>query len=304
MLYSYDSATLQLTQTRIQRESTSWANDTSTSYGYDPAGNVTSAADSVTGNNQCFQYDYLARLTAAWAQGSATCPGTPPGASGLGGPAPYQQTLSYDTLGTSQVTTGNITDSTLITGSGSSATTTDTSYSYPAAGASRPHAAAGYTTTMGGTGVGTTQTWTAPGQLATSVTGGTTTAYSWNGGGAAPDQLFSVTAGSKRATYRYDASGNLTVVQDTSGGTTTSTLYLPGEELTAVGSTVTGTRYYALGGQTIAARTPAGVTWLMADPQAGWIGRRQGPSGMRRQGTSRTAQSVMCMYSRMQLELE
>jgi len=269
MLYSYDGASLRLTQTRIQREANSWANDTNTSYAYDSAGNVTSATDPVSGDNQCFQYDYLARLTAAWAQPSATCASGPPGASGLGGPAPYQQTLTYDNGGTANGstsgTTGNITDSTLVTGSGSSATTTDISYAgqYPAYGAAQPHAPTGYTTTTNGNAVATSQTWTAPGQLSSTATGGTTTSYNWNGTGAVPGQLASVTAGSTTTSYRYDASGNLLVRKDGS----TSRLYLPGEELSASGSTVSATRYYSLGGQVIAARTSStALSWLFADP--------------------------------------
>ncbi len=269
MLYSYDGASLRLTQTRIQREANSWANDTDTSYTYDSAGNVTSATDSVTGDNQCYQYDYLARLTVAWAQPSATCASSPPGASGLGGPAPYRQTLSYDNRGaangSTSGTTGNITDSTLITGSGSSATTADISYAdqYPAYGAAQPHAAAGYTTTTNGNAVASSQTWTKPGQLASITTGGTTSSYNWNGTGMVPGQLAAITAGSTTTSYRYDASGNLLVRKDGS----TSRLYLPGEELSASGSTISATRYYSLGGKVIAARTGStAVTWLFSDP--------------------------------------
>jgi RHS repeat-associated protein len=277
MLYSYDGASLRLTQTRIQRQSNSWANDTSTRYTYDPAGNVTSATDPVTGDNQCYAYDYLARLTAAWAQPSATCPSTPstpstpPGASGLGGPAPYQQTLSYDNGGTANGstngTTGNITDSTLITGTGSGATTTDVSYQghYPAYGTAHPHAPASYTTTTtNGNAAATTQAWTAPGQLASTTTGTTTpTTYNWNGTGAVPGQLASVTTGTTTTSYRYDASGNLLIVKDGP----TARLYLPGQELSATGTTLTATRYYSLGGHLIAARTgPTAPTWLFSDP--------------------------------------
>ena len=174
----------------------------------------------------------------------------------------------YDNGGTANAstsgTTGNITDSTLITGSGSSATTTDISYAgnYPAYGAAQPHAPAGYTTTNGNA-VATSQTWTAPGQLSSTATGGTTTSYNWNGTGAVPGQLASVIAGSTTTSYRYDASGSLLVRKDGS----TSRLYLPGEELSASGSTVSATRYYSLGGKVIAARTSStALSWLFADP--------------------------------------
>ncbi|MHB1596299.1 MAG: RHS repeat protein [Streptosporangiaceae bacterium] len=267
--YTYDPATRRLGGTTIASQvNGTWPAISSTTYGYDPAGNITSAADSVTGDNQCYTYDYLARLTAAWAQASATCPATPPGASGLGGPAPYQQTLTYNTAGTASGstsgTTGNITATTLITGSGTTAATTQTAYTYPAGGAAQPHAATSYTTTTGGTPATTTQTWTPDGQLATTTTGNATTSYNWNAGGAPPGQLYTLTTGTgTTVSYRYDASGNLLLRND--GGTIT--LYLPGEELTATGTTVTATRYYTLGGRTIAARTPTSLYWLFANPQ-------------------------------------
>jgi RHS repeat-associated protein len=267
-LDSYDPATAQLTQSRIQRETTNWANDSNLAYTYNPAGNLTSATDSVTGSNQCYTYDYLARLSAAWTQPSAACSASPPGASGLGGPTPYQQTLSYDNGGTANGstngTTSDITGSTLITGTGTGATTTQVSYTYPAYGAAQPHAPTGYTTTTNGNTTTTTQAWTAPGQLASTTTSGTTTSYNWNGTGMPPGQLASVTTTTAATTsYRYDASGNLLIVKDGA----TATLYLPGEELSATGSTVTATRYYSLGGQVIAARTsPTSLIWLFSDP--------------------------------------
>ena len=263
--HTYEPATLRLAGTIIARQADNWASDTSITYGYDHAGNITSASDPATGNNQCYQYDYLTRLTAAWAQPAATCPATPPGASGLGGPAPYQQTLTYDNGGTSggstSGTTSQITAATLITGSGGTAATTQTSYTYPGYGATQPHAPASRTTTTNGNTATTSQTWTAPGQLASTTTGSTTTSYNWNAGGATPGQLAAIT-GPATTNYRYDAAGDLRVVQDGA----TSTLYLPDEELTATGSTLTATRYYTLGGQPIAARTPAALTWLLDDP--------------------------------------
>ena len=242
------------------------ADDTDITYSYDQYGNVLSATDSVTGDDQCYQYDYLDRLTAAWSQGTASCASGPPGASGIGGPAPYQQVISYDADGTADGstsgTTGNITSSDLITGTGADATTTtDASYTYP--GSAQPHAPASASTTLNGTKATTTNTWTAAGQLASTATGnGATTTYNWSGTGAPPDQLASVTTGSSTTTYRYDASGNLLLVDD--GGTTT--LYLPDTEVTASGSTVTATRYYTLGGQIIAARTSTSeLSWLFGN---------------------------------------
>jgi RHS repeat-associated protein len=275
---NYDTATRRPSTSTIQQEvpgATGWTNLTNTTFNYDHAGNLTGDDDSLTGDHQCYTYDYLARLTAAWTQPSAcpANPSTPPGATGLGsGPAPYQQTLSYDTSasanGTVGGTTGRVTDSTLITVAGSTATSTDVSYvgQYPAYGGSQPHAPTSYTTTTGGTTVATAQSWTPDGQLSTSGS----TSYNWNGAGMPPGQLATVSSGGTvTAGYRYDASGNLLLEKDGSA----STLFLPDEELYATGSTITGTRYYTLGdgGRPVAARTSpnagSSLYWLFSDPQ-------------------------------------
>lgn len=284
---NYDTATRRPSTSTIEQEvpgATGWTKVTNTTFNYDNAGNLTGDDDSLTGDHQCYTYDYLARLTASWTQPS-NCPAnpsTPPGATGLGsGPAPYQQTLSYDTSasanGTTGGTTGRVTDSTLITVAGSTATTTDVSYGgrYPAYGSSQPHAPTSYATTTGGTTVTTPQTWTPDGQLSTVGTGTTATSYNWNGGGMPPGQLATVSSGSTTTSYRYDASGNLLLEKDGSA----STLFLPDEELYATGSTITGTRYYTLGGhgKPVAARTSpnagSSLYWLFSD--------RQGTSNVR-----------------------
>jgi RHS repeat-associated protein len=77
---------------------------------------------------------------------------------------------------------------------------------------------------------------------------------SWDNEG----HLASVTDSAGTSSYIYDAGGNRLIGKDPGG----VTAYLPGFELRKVGSTVTATRYY--GG--VAARTPAGLTWLASDP--------------------------------------
>jgi YD repeat-containing protein len=52
--------------------------------------------------------------------------------------------------------------------------------------------------------------------------------------------------------YVYDASGNL--LQQTDGTTTTTTLYLPDEQITDANGTISGVRYYSIGGITVAGR--------------------------------------------------
>lgn len=281
----YNQQTLQLQSTTIDRQSTGEALDSDLTYNYDDAGNITSATDSVTGDNQCYQYDYLSRLTAAWSQASSNCPSQVPSASGLGGPAPYEQQLTYNTTGTANSstngTTGLITNNTLITVSGSTATTTATTMGYPGNGNSQPHAPISEGISVnGGTPSEPTLSWNPDGTLAQIGTSSTTTlSNSWGADGMIPGQLSASTtpngSGTIATNYRYDASGNLLIRQDApSSGTTTTTLYLPDEEITSSGGTLaTATRYYTDDGQIIAARTGVNsqspsqsVDWLLADP--------------------------------------
>ncbi len=61
--------------------------DLDTGYSYDSYGNITSAGEWVAGDYQCYQYDYLDRLTAAWSQSSSGCHGhARRAAPGIGGP--------------------------------------------------------------------------------------------------------------------------------------------------------------------------------------------------------------------------
>ncbi|MEU9115492.1 hypothetical protein AB0D04_27840 [Streptomyces sp. NPDC048483] len=70
------------------------------SYGYDPAGNITSISDvSRSGTDtQCFTYDYLRRLTEGWTQDEKACAGAP-AKDHIAGPAPFWQSYAYDKAG-------------------------------------------------------------------------------------------------------------------------------------------------------------------------------------------------------------
>jgi RHS repeat-associated protein len=276
--YDYNPVTGALGQMTLSRQSNDWAADSDVSYAYNNDGSLISADDSATDNNQCYVYDSLSRLTAAWSQGTP-CPADPttaPAASGIGGPAPYEQTTTYDDQGTGNDGTtesiSDITGTTLITGTSPAQTTTATTYGYPYYGSAQPHTPVQESTSVnGGTATVDDLTWTGqqPGYLTgIASAGGTSVAsYDWDGAKAVPGQLYWATTGSGKNTvttnYRYDADGNLLIVADGS----VSTLYLPGEELTANGSAVTATRYYTVGSQVIAARNPAGLSWLIPNQQ-------------------------------------
>ncbi len=94
-------------------------------YEYDPAGNVTRIVDTAVGDNQCFRYDQLRRLTEAWSAPSG-CSAAPALAS-IGGPAPYWHSYTVDEV-------GNRTRDIQHAGGGDTTRT----YTYPPAGAAQP----------------------------------------------------------------------------------------------------------------------------------------------------------------------
>jgi len=219
-------------------------------YSYDPAGNLTKAADTPqTGgaDTQCFGYDYLRRLSEAWTPSSGECDAAPV-AGALGGPAPYWTGYDYDL-------TGNRTAQTSHDPAGGPDTVRTSTY--PAGGAPKPH---GLTQVTGaGSGVGAYgydaagNTTSRPGPAGTQ-----TLSYDAEG------RLATITGGGQNSSVVYDADGGRLVTHDSTG----STAYLPdGMELHAdTAGQVTATRYYTCGGTTIGMRTPAGVTWLATDP--------------------------------------
>jgi RHS repeat-associated protein len=250
--YSYDPVTMRVSSYNVQSAGTpAWL--ANTWYSYDDAGNITKISDLLeqggygADDTQCFGYDHLRRLTQAWTPDSNDCTSAP-SVPGLGGPAPYWLSWTFDPV-------GNRTSQTNHTAGGDQTT----NYSYPQPGQPRPHALqstsgaqagsygydnAGNTTTRPGPfGGQQTLTWDPEGHLAT------------------------LTEGSQTSSYLYDASGNRLFTRDSTG----TTLHLPmGVELHAAtgGGVVTCTRVYSHAGQTVATRTTTGgLTWLFTDHQ-------------------------------------
>lgn len=252
--YQYETGTRRLINTFLSRGG---SRDTDVTYTYDKAGNPTSAIDRPTGGQvdaQCYAYDGLNRLSAAWTPADASCAAAP-SAANLGGPAPYWLSYTYDDAGnrTSEV-------STTATG------TTTRAYSYPAPGSPRPHAVTSVTQSGVG-GAGTSSfTYDAAGNTKTrTVAGQSTQTLTWDGEG----KMTSVAqAGTTTSGEIYDPSGNR-IVRKEKGVTT---VYLPwGQELTLDTTTgaVSTRRYYSFNGQTIAFRVASGasgVSTLITDP--------------------------------------
>ncbi|MGW4033873.1 RHS repeat-associated core domain-containing protein [Streptomyces sp. NPDC004838] len=263
------------------------AKDSRTSY--DQAGNVLSTTDTAdTGSTattdvQCYAYDGQKRLSEVWtpAATAATAAGsgtvgmaTPeyngsvpsacaaaPGASPLGGPAPYWTSYTIDKIGnrTKEVRHDTGLDA-----------TKDVTRTYGYADANQngvkneagdggPHALTKVTEqTPTGTQV-STYAYDQSGNTTQRTTGGDTQTLTWNPEGkvtkiAEPDDPTTPNQNeATETTFLYDANGNRLKRKDPSG----TTIYLPDTELhlPAGGTTRTATRYYTHAGKTVAVRT-------------------------------------------------
>lgn len=214
-------------------------------YEFDPMGGIKAVSEEVEGDHQCFRHDYLRRLVEAWTPESGDCDATPT-RDGLGGPAPYWQSWSFDEIG-NRVTE---TDHAL-------ASPATTEYHYPQAGSPQPHALLSTSGAVTGT-----YTYDEAGNTLTRPTAdaGTQT-LTWDPEGL----LASSTDDSGETTFVYDADGNRLLRRDPEG----TTLYLPQQELrwtAATGARAT-TRYYEHAGHTVAVRTTAGLAWSFTDHQ-------------------------------------
>lgn len=192
-------------------------------------------------DNQCFAYDHLQNLTAAWTTTGSSCPTTPTSTT-IGGPAPYWSSYTIDPA------TGNRTSSTAnpITATGTASTRT---YAYPAPGDPRPHAVSQIADSAGTSSFGYDadgNTTTRPGQ---------TLAYNEQG------KPTSITTGTATQNNVYDADGNLMLEVDSKTG---NTAHFGQTELhTPVGSsTITATRTYSVGDIPVAERISA-VTYFI-----------------------------------------
>ncbi|WP_426633817.1 ricin-type beta-trefoil lectin domain protein [Planosporangium sp. 12N6] len=240
-----DEATGRLTQlsTGIQTGASTWTEKLTENYTYNPAGQVTSIAETTAGevvSNQCFSYDGLRQLTEAWTTTATSCQTTPSQAV-VGGPDPYWTSYRYDTIGNRTTDTTHI-----ATGD------TTRSYTYPAAKTARPHAVTSVTATTGTSSytydeAGNTKTRNLAGKPGQTLT--------WDFEG----HLASIADSAGTASYLYDAAGNRLIARDASG----TTLYLAGTEVRrdAAGA-ISATRFY---GSTAVRTNPGGLTWLAAD---------------------------------------
>ncbi|MET7610779.1 polymorphic toxin-type HINT domain-containing protein [Streptomyces seoulensis] len=255
---SYEWGTQRLSSSRVDRQDVPGV-DKSATYAYDEAGNIHAITDvSRDGtDNQCFQYDYLDRLTEAWAQNTSAC-ATTPSTNALGGPAPYWYSYGYDK-------TGNRKSQTLHNTAGDTSKDERRDYAYPTAGSARPHALSQVASTgPNGTSINS-YTYDGAGNNDTRTVNGDKQTLTWS----ADDHLLThiqpdASGGTKTTSYVYDANGNRLIRRTP----TATTLYLGGTEITlSKGSTTpTAQRYYDLGGGNQAIRTNDNkVSFLIGD---------------------------------------
>ena len=258
LTYTYDQETGQLASSQLQAGTSPVTLD-DTTYAYNPSGTIASETDTPSGGPaqvQCFSYDYLGRLSQAWAQGSAGCVPAMSQSAEAGAAAPYWDQYSYDT-------SGDLTSVTSTPASGAATTTTST---FPAAGSPQPHGLTAQES-VGPAGTATTSYgYNAAGDT-TSIAGPSSTqSLSWNDAGQlATDTTTGTGAGT--TSYAYDASGNLLLQSDPAA----ITLYLPDEQVVYDTATkaISATRFYQINGQVIAARSSSGPVAYLDTSQQG-----------------------------------
>ncbi|MDG4762729.1 polymorphic toxin-type HINT domain-containing protein [Solwaraspora sp. WMMD406] len=232
--------------TEHQTTPNTWDDAATTTYTYDPAGNITSMAGETAGvadQTECFTYDNFRRLTDAWTQTTTPC--TNPQRTGAD---PYRQQWEYDDA------TGNRETETTWTATGSTTAT----YTYPTPTNPQPHAVT-EVDYIGETTRTDTFTYTTGGHTDERTVDGVTQTHTYNPEG----RLAATTQTGLDTTYVYDTSGNRLLRRDDTG----TTLYLGHTELrrTNANGQIDGTRYYHHNGATVAVRTVTGLTWLVPD---------------------------------------
>jgi RHS repeat-associated protein len=253
---SYDPVTGALDSTGTTAGTAATAVD-ATSYGYSNDGQVTSVSDSESGGaatqDQCFQYDYLGRLSQAWSQGTSSCSSGPSQAAESGAAAPYWEQFSYDSENnlTREVSTPASGDATTVTSSFASGT----------------HQVSSQTSQTGSSGTAsqTTYEWDAAGDMKSIAGPSGSESLTWGDDGSLSSVTDTGGASPGTTSDYYDADGTL-IEQDGPSG---KTLFLPWEELqVSSAGKASGTRFYSIGGTEIAARTSAGdISYLLGDQE-------------------------------------
>ncbi|MGW1938760.1 polymorphic toxin-type HINT domain-containing protein [Streptomyces goshikiensis] len=279
----YDQASGRLIRSTLDKQTTARSSVDVNDYTYDQSGLITSirsAQDGAAIDLQCFEHDYLGRLTQAWTDtGAATTAPQPsvrgiggcangkgPAADGagkpsVGGPSPYWQKYEYDRLGNRKKlvrkdTTGDASKDVTVTQTFGTGANTPSSDPKTGGGTGGPHALmTSSETSPSGTKV-TSYTYDAAGNTAAVTSTPGTKTLTWNGQG----KLDKITGTGESAgtSYLYDTGGNQLIRRDPGK----TTLNLGSDQLTLDTATgkVSDVRTYAAPGGLSVTRTTSGGT--------------------------------------------
>ncbi|NUW36581.1 type IV secretion protein Rhs [Nonomuraea sp. SMC257] len=246
LTYTHDEGTRRLSRMKVDREGAA-ATDLDLNYTYDAIGNITKIADKGASgpDTQCFTYDHLRRMTSAWTA-TDDCAAGSPQSDKIGGVAPYAVSYAYDS-------TGNRVKETKHAWGGAGESTRD--YTYPAAGGKQPHALQ----TVGSD----LFEYDAAGNTTRRKVGNSDQSLVWDAEG----NLESVTEAGKTTSFVYSADGDR-LIRKTS---TDATLFVDDMELRFdfAKDAVEQTRYYTIGGEPIAVRTPDNQVYFLANDHQG-----------------------------------
>ena len=240
----YEEGTRRLARTVVDRSTASTRLD-DINYSYDAVGNITKIVgveDNTTTDTQCFDYDYLRRMAAAWTatDGCAAAPS----AATVGGPRPYWHSYTFDKVGNRLTETQHDPD-------GDAAQDVTRSYRYPEPGQPQPHTLRSVQQT-GPTGARLDEySYDETGNTTLRKLGGDEQKLEWDAEG----HLAKVTKGNQVSEYLYDADGNRLIRRDPDA----TTLYLGSTELKLArpSNALSATRYITAGAA-IAVRTSDG----------------------------------------------
>ncbi|MFE0640920.1 RHS repeat-associated core domain-containing protein [Streptomyces sp. NPDC058877] len=262
---TYETSTRRLVKNQINREATGPTTLSHITYGYDPAGNITSIRDAqndgTVTDDQCFTYDWARRLTDAWTSGDACATKSVNGVGSpdLGTVDPYRTSWTFTDTGQRKTETQYA--------AGSITADTTRTYAYPTtAGTPQAHAVRSVTATGGATGTDTYAYDTTGNLTKKTPASGPVQDLTWTEEG----KLRTSTVSGQTTSFLYDAEGTRIIKRDPAK----TTLYLPGGqelELTRKAGTTpaaltNGTRYYGVpGGSAIRTSSNKRVGFLVSD---------------------------------------
>jgi hypothetical protein len=237
---TYDPHTGNLTDESVTRQTDKPTDVDDTQYFYDASNNITkqietSLSSSSDTETQCYTYDALDRLTAAWSA-TDSCNTAPTStshsqvANTLGNNSAYWDTWTYDNIG------NRLTQDQHAIGTATADTLTTDTYS-----TTQPNTLTS-TSTTGASTSSTSYGYDVAGNTKTRDTAAGDQTLTWNNNGTLAEDANTTTGTS--TSYIYDADGDLLLQLDP----TTTTLYLGYEQLTLTNGSgsVATTRYYIL----------------------------------------------------------